>query len=50
MPFGRDAEGALSAIIKDWSVNGTVAAMVRDAVPGARLQRFLQLSWKHADG
>jgi outer membrane receptor protein involved in Fe transport len=27
MPFGRDAEGALSAIIKDWSVNGTVAAM-----------------------
>ena len=26
MPFGRDGEGALNAIIKDWSVNGIFAA------------------------
>jgi hypothetical protein len=27
MPFGRDSEGALSAIVRDWTVNGTFAAM-----------------------
>jgi hypothetical protein len=27
MPFGRDSDGALAAIIKDWSMNGIFSAM-----------------------
>jgi hypothetical protein len=27
MPFGRDGEGALNALIKDWSINGSFSAL-----------------------
>jgi hypothetical protein len=28
MPFGRDGDGALNAIVKDWSINGVLGAFV----------------------
>ena len=28
MPFGRDGDGALNAIIRDWSINGVLGAFV----------------------